>query len=84
VTSHRSNFNLGAVTVSMGNYVTADVHDKKMFVSNFLVDGNMTLVSFDDGTRVADVKSHFWDERFPLNFVGIRGIWFLELSVHCN
>jgi hypothetical protein len=70
----------------MGNYVTADVHNKKVFVSNFLVDGNVTLslVSFDDGTRDANVKSHFWNERFPLNFVGIGGIWFLNSSVHCN
>jgi hypothetical protein len=27
----------------MGNYVTADVHDKKVFVSNFLVDGKVSL-----------------------------------------
>lgn len=45
VTSHRSSFNLVAVTVSMGNYVTADVHNKNVFVSNFL-DRNISHFRF--------------------------------------
>jgi len=44
----------------------------------------LSVVSFDDGTRGAEAKSHFWNEPFPLNFVGIGGIWFLDSSVHCN
>jgi len=56
---------------------------KCLFQTSWWTATLFSLVFFDDGTRDADVKSHFWNERFPLNFVSIGGIWFLDSSVHC-